>query len=122
MKRTKPKRRYEEHEIQVNFVEYLRIRDYELYLDSFAIANGGKRHISEAKRLKAEGVKAGIPDIFIPLGRKGYLGLFMEIKKPDGVLSPAQKIMIPRLRARGYKVEVPKSLEQSIAMFEAYYC
>jgi hypothetical protein len=39
----------------------------------FAIPNGGQRSISTAARLKAEGVCAGVPDLFIP--PKGLVGL-----------------------------------------------
>ncbi len=34
---------------------------------AFAIPNGGERNAAVASRLKAEGVKAGVPDIFIPI-------------------------------------------------------
>lgn len=52
----------------------------------FAIPNGGHRHISVARRLKAEGVKRGVPDIFLPVLAEGrrYYGLFIELKvKPN---------------------------------------
>ena len=46
----------------------------------FHIPNGGKRNITTAKRLKAEGVKAGVPDLFLPVSRGGFFGLFIEMK------------------------------------------
>ena len=33
----------------------------------YHIPNGGKRNITTARRLKAEGVKAGVPDIHLPV-------------------------------------------------------
>jgi len=48
----------------------------------FAIPNGGMRSKTEAVRLKAEGVKSGVSDIFGPIPRAGYHGFFVEMKKP----------------------------------------
>jgi hypothetical protein len=72
----------------------------------FAIPNGGKRHIGVARKLKAEGAKAGIPDLFLPAARNGYNGLFIELKTEKGTVSPNQKHWIAALREQGYQVEV----------------
>lgn len=49
----------------------------------FAIPNGGLRDIKVASSLKAEGVKAGVCDIFLPkpIHRKGWHGCFIEMKQ-----------------------------------------
>jgi hypothetical protein len=68
----------------------------------FAIPNGEKRSITVAKRLKAEGVVRGIPDLFIPEWR-----LWVEMKrKTGGRLSTEQKSMINYLQNIGYTVIV----------------
>lgn len=46
-----------------------------------AIPNGGKRDIRVALKLKEEGVKPGVPDIFLPLPRGGKHGLYIELKR-----------------------------------------
>jgi hypothetical protein len=70
----------------------------------FAIPNGEKRSITVAKRLKAEGVVRGIPDLFIP-----QWNLWVEMKrKTGGRLSPEQKSMIGYLEGVGHKVIVGK--------------
>lgn len=56
----------------------------------FAIPNGGHRHKATAARLKREGVRAGIPDIFLPCARHGAHGLFIELKKSGGRAKPQQ--------------------------------
>ncbi|MBV1928237.1 MAG: VRR-NUC domain-containing protein, partial [Gammaproteobacteria bacterium] len=48
----------------------------------FAIPNGGDRHPVVAAKLKAEGVKRGVPDVCLPVVRGGYHGLYIELKKP----------------------------------------
>ena len=50
------------------------------------IPNGGKRGKVEAARLKAAGVKAGIPDICLPIPRNGYGALYIELKAPSDKL------------------------------------
>lgn len=71
----------------------------------FAIPNGGKRHIFTAKKLKAEGVKPGVPDLFLPVARGGYHGLFLEMKREKGGrLSQHQKEWGEALTAQGYVV------------------
>jgi hypothetical protein len=72
----------------------------------WSVPNGGNRDGFEAKRLKEEGVLAGIPDVHHLWGRL----ICTEFKKPGGVLSPAQRLLIPQLIAAGATVEVVDSL------------
>jgi len=75
----------------------------------FAIANGGKRSISEACRLKCEGVVKGIPDLFIPAWR-----LWVEMKKAKGgVVSEEQKSVIKYLQSVGYSAIVCAGAEEA---------
>lgn len=60
--------------------------------------NGGGRSVVEGVRFKQAGVRAGIPDLLF-LRDGNVFGL--ELKKPGGVLSPAQREMHPRLLAAG---------------------
>ena len=86
----------------------------------FAIPNGGPRHAIVAARLKAEGVTPGVPDLMIaePRGRKA--GLFVEMKKPGGRASAAQKCMIEQLNRRGYAAIVCVGFEDAIKEIEDY--
>ena len=45
-----------------------------------AIPNGGHRHIRVAMKMKAEGVKAGVWDIFVPVAVNGKCGCYIEMK------------------------------------------
>jgi len=70
----------------------------------FAIPNGEKRSITVAKRLKAEGVVRGVPDLYVPAWN-----LWVEMKRVSGGrLSPDQKEMITYLENIGHKVIVGK--------------
>lgn len=80
----------------------------------FAIPNGGKRHYKTAITLKAEGVKAGIPDIMLPVSRNGYYGLFIELKRiKGGTLTLNQKERIPKIINQGYAVAVCYGFEDA---------
>ncbi len=91
-----------EHSEQVGFINWFRVQYPRVLI--FAIPNGEKRSISVAKRLKAEGVVRGIPDLYIP-----EWNLWVEMKRvTGGRLSPDQKEMISYLERIGHKVIVGK--------------
>ena len=78
------------------------------------IANGGTRNQIEAVHLKQQGVKPGIPDIFLPCARGPFHGLYIEMKRrKGGRVSVEQKKMILALRAQGYRVEVCEGWENA---------
>lgn len=77
------------------------------------IPNGGKRDAREAARFKQMGVKAGVPDIFLPVPRGGYHGLYIEMKAPRGKLSDNQRQWLERLSELGYAACVCFGFEQA---------
>ncbi len=78
----------------------------------YHIPNGGGRSKAEAGRFKAMGVKAGVPDIFLPCARGGYHGLYIELKRVrGGCVSSAQKRWIELLREQGYYCVVCRGME-----------
>ena len=72
----------------------------------FHVPNGGRRDAKEAAHLKRQGVRAGVPDLCLPVARGGYHGLFIELKTEGGRASEAQKDWIARLRLEDYKAEI----------------
>lgn len=56
---------------------YTRYPELELL---YHIPNGGKRDARTAANLKRQGVKAGVPDLHLPVARGGYHGLYIELK------------------------------------------
>ena len=70
-----------------------------------AIPNGGKRNPREAANLKAQGVKAGVPDICLPVPRGGCASLHIELKRRQGGRpTQAQLDWIDALKAEGNAV------------------
>lgn len=70
------------------------------------IPNGGKRDKKTAEKLKAEGVKAGVPDICLPVARKGYNNLYIELKRIGGKVSKEQEAWIDKLNRAGNKAVI----------------
>ena len=80
----------------------------------FHIPNGGSRNKAEAGRFKAEGVKAGVPDLLLPVARGGYHGLFIELKRLDGGrVSTEQKAWMDKLKGQGYQAAVCRGWEEA---------
>mgnify|MGYP006344922537 FL=1 len=73
--------------------------------------NGGKRDVREAARLKNQGVMAGFPDLFLFVSRKGFHGLFIEMKSRQGRVSSNQTAVMQRLTEQGFKCVVCNSFE-----------
>jgi len=70
------------------------------------IPNGGKRDEKTARKLKREGVKAGVPDVFLPSARGEHHGLYIEMKFGTNKPTKEQKEFIRLLKEENYKVEV----------------
>src|SRR5262245_8907913 len=81
----------------------------------FAIPNGGKRSKAVAGKLKAEGVKAGVPDICLPVARRGYHGLFIELKAEGGQVTELQELFIERVSEQDYFAKVCVGAQNAIA-------
>lgn len=86
----------------------------------FHVPNGGTRGKAEAGRLKAQGVKAGVPDLMLPVAKGGYHGLFIEMKAGKGTLSEAQKEWLTELQLQGYAAKCCRGLDEAIRTITRY--
>ncbi|MEG1863636.1 MAG: VRR-NUC domain-containing protein [Oscillospiraceae bacterium] len=84
------------------------------------IPNGGKRDITTAKRLKAEGVKAGVPDISLPVPSGRYHGLYIELKVGKNKTTDNQNGWIDKLQQQGYCVAVCYGWEAASKIITQY--
>lgn len=69
---------------------------------AYHIPNGGKRDARTAANLKRQGVKAGVPDIHLPVARGGYHGLYIELKVGKNKQTEKQKEWQRELTKQGY--------------------
>ncbi len=82
--------------------------------------NGGTRNKMEAANLKRQGVKAGVPDLFLPVPRGNSHGLFLEMKVGRNKCTDNQKKWIRALMEQGYEVKVCYSCEEAIQVIKKY--
>lgn len=117
-----------EHEIQSAIVRWADLNSGahpELRL-LFAIPNGGWRHPTTAAKLKAEGVRPGVPDLCLPVpvpraDLLWYHGLFIEVKRGTmGRVREQQAIWAGALKKAGYEVALVRSVEEGVAALRAY--
>lgn len=110
-----------EHDEQVAYIQWADMFFNNLDCFVFSIPNGGKRNKVVAVKLKKEGVKKGIPDLFLCQARHGYHGLFIEMKRlKGGSLSKDQKKKKFLLEKQGYAVAVCKGADHAIRVTKSY--
>ena len=80
----------------------------------------GQRYSREAQYLLAEGLRPGVPDLCLPVARKGYHGMYIEMKWGSNVPTAEQKRTIDLLRNEGYYVVVCWGSESAIQEIENY--
>ena len=80
----------------------------------FAIPNGAHKSRYAASRFMATGLRAGVPDLFLPVPRGQYHGLFIELKRvTGGVVSDRQRDWLNYLNSAGYLAVVCRGCEEA---------
>lgn len=84
--------------------------------------NGMRSNAREGAKFKSVGMSAGFPDLVIPYARKGYHGLFIELKRRSGgSLSIYQKEWGEFLESQGYLFKVCRGDEETILVVIDYF-
>ncbi len=110
-------------------------RDHHLYkypgLDlMFATLNGAflqgnaRQRAIQWKKLVKQGARKGVLDIFLPVAKGKYHGLWMEMKAPKphrSSVTPEQKEWKERMRNEGYLARIVYGCDEAVAAIEAYY-
>jgi len=86
----------------------------------FAIPNGGQRNIIVATKLKAEGVKKGVADLFIMVGNSKHYGLFIEVKVGKNKQQDSQIEFESLATKQGYAYNLVYSLDELINILDIY--
>ena len=109
-----------EHEEQKLLISWFDLQ-YPIYSGRlFAIPNGGQRHVAVAAKLKAEGVRRGVPDLFLPVARNGFHGLFIELKAGKGRATPEQIDWGQFLADQGYMSVIAVGFDAAKNWIEDY--
>lgn len=93
----------------------------------FHIPNGGSRDSDQkiARQrggvLKAEGVKAGVSDIFLPVPLHGWRGFWLELKYGVNKPSVEQLEFLTRMSEHGYKTGIYWTFEAARQAIVDYY-
>lgn len=110
-----------EHDEQAAVIQWARMHpDPRLHTLLFAIPNGGQRHPGTARKLRAEGVVRGIPDLFLAIAVSDYHGLFIEMKFGKNRPTEDQEDRMTELMLENYFCGVCYSADEAICMIEFY--
>lgn len=119
--------RHIEHDEQAAFVQWCLLNAHRVpelalifSIPNGAMLGGGRIGAIRANYLKAEGLKSGVCDLFLPYPRGGFHGMFIEMKASKGKLSPAQKQFIKDVEKLEYFTTVCYSADEAIEQTEYY--
>lgn len=114
-----------EHEEQSTVIRYCDIKKIPVFAipNANALSSQNKQMaIRNMAKMKREGLRKGIPDLFIPVAKDNYHGLFIEMKRIKGsTTSKEQKDWIEKLNNNGYKAIVCKGSKVAIEEIEKYF-
>lgn len=118
-----------EHKHQAAVMDWWEKSHPKYYACLFSIPNGtvlagnASQRARQMNKLKAEGLKPGVSDLFLMIPRGGYHGLFIEMKdvgKTKCSVSIPQWEHIHEARAQGYRAEWCAGVDQAIELLTEY--
>lgn len=88
------------------------------------VPNGGyRKNAFEGYRLKSQGVRAGVSDLFLPVARGGFFGLWIEFKAAppnDAAVSEKQQEWVGLMRAQGYAAHICLGVAAAMSVLRDY--
>ncbi len=118
--KSRKKYRNDEHKLQVSMVNWFRLQYPSMRHNLFAVPNGGRRDAATGRRLKDEGVLAGVSDLILLKSNQHYGALLIETKTKKGTQRESQKEWESKITADGYKYAVVRSLDEFIKAVNDY--
>lgn len=86
----------------------------------FAIPNGGHRAKATVLKLRLEGVKPGVSDLFLPVPRGTYHGLWIEMKAGSNTPTDTQRLFQADMNDAGYAAVICWSFQAARDVIEKY--
>ena len=83
--------------------------------------NGVRLSKIQAGKAKASGMLSGVPDLFLPVPRGCFFGLYIEMKSATGRIMPSQSRYLKAVSDFGYNAVVCYSASEAIKTIENYY-
>jgi hypothetical protein len=118
--------RQKERSDQMALVQYARFKYPGIAIIMSPIqkmAGTPRQQMIQAVNRKRMGYEKGTLDLFFAKARGGYHGLFIEMKKQNGVpsdISPEQNKMAIKLADEGYSVSICFGYENAVRMLDKY--
>lgn len=86
----------------------------------YHVANEGSGSAIRGRRLKEQGVRAGIPDLIFDVPRSNYHGLRIEMKSKRGRPRKNQLDVLSWMESQGYAVAVCHGSTDAIDVIKEY--
>jgi hypothetical protein len=116
-----------EHLEQAAFFDWCRLNEkkYPPLQWIHAIPNGGLRNKRIASKLKREGVKSGVWDVYLPYpiiigSDPHFYGLWIEFKYGNNKLTKNQRLFEEYVKKMGYEAVVVYSCDEAIKAVKKY--
>ena len=109
---------------QALLIDAFRLRYRELGELLIHIPNGGSRKSKfEGYRLKKQGTRRGVSDLFWPLARGGFWGCWVEFKAAppfDAAVTDDQREWLRLMQQQGYFACVARGVDEALVILESY--
>ena len=121
--RTKKRNAQPEAAEQENVIKWARDneKNYPFLWMLHSSLNGVKLSKIQAGKAKASGMLSGVPDLFLPVPRGSFCGLYIEMKSATGRIMPSQSRYLSAVSDFGYSAVVCYSANEAIKTIENYY-
>ena len=121
--RTKKRNAQPEAAEQENVIKWARDNEnnYPFLWMLHSSLNGVKLSKIQAGKAKASGMLSGVPDLFLPVPRGSFCGLYIEMKSATGRIMPSQSRYLSAVSDFGYSAVVCYSANEAIKTIENYY-
>jgi hypothetical protein len=116
-----------EHQEQSALIKWFDLQYKEHSGRLFAIPNGAhlsgtvSQRSAKMNKMKADGLRVGVPDLFLPVPTKDFHGLFIEMKRKKGSKTSVEQIdWLNYLARNGYATGLCCGFEAAKDTIESY--